>query len=117
MALNMRPKRNFGSFYANKIALAFFILAIFYTIWNFFIDSSNIFSLLKLEQSNISIERLFDYEKKRYDYLYAKKQQIDASPNYFMKKFAAEYMQMQKPEEKIIILPKSMWFEKKNEHP
>jgi len=108
----MRQKKNFGRSYSNFITLGFFSLAIFYTIWNIFISSSNIFSLIALKKSNAPIEALLKKEEDRYQYLYAKKQQIDENPNFFMKKFATEYMQMQRPNEKIVILPKSLWFKK-----
>lgn len=117
MELSSRPKRNFGSFYSNRIVLAFFILSIFYTGWNLFVGSSNIFSLIALKSSDAPVEKLLKYEKERNKYLYAKEQQLKESPNYYMKKYAAEYMQMQKPDEKIIILPKNMWFNKKDERP
>ncbi|WP_459894092.1 hypothetical protein [Hydrogenobaculum acidophilum] len=87
-------------------------MAVFYTIWNVFVSSSNIFSLMALENSNAPIEKLLKREEEKYNYLYAKKQQIDESPDFFMKKFASEYMQMQRPNEKIIILPKNLWFKK-----
>ncbi|MGC8677463.1 MAG: hypothetical protein ACP5UF_04510 [Hydrogenobaculum sp.] len=108
----MRQKKNFGHFYSNLIVVSFFLLAVFYTIWNIFISSSNVFSLIALERASSPIEALLKKEEDRYQYLYAKKQQIDENPNFFMKKFATEYMQMQRPNEKIIILPKSLWFKK-----
>ncbi len=108
----MRQKKNFGHFYSNLIVVSFFLLAVFYTIWNIFISSSNIFSLIALERASSPIEALLKKEEEKYNYLYAKKQQIDENPNFFMKKFAAEYMQMQRPNEKIIILPKNLWFKK-----
>ncbi len=117
MALNMHQKRNFGRFYSSVIVLLFFLLALFYTLWNVFISSSNIFSLLVLKNSNTPIEGLLKYEKERYDYLYTKKQQIDENPNFFMKKFAAEYMQMQRPNEQILILPKNLQFKNTDENP
>ncbi len=117
MELGSHPKRNSGNFYSNKIVITFFALSIFYTVWNLFMSSSNLYSLIDLKSSNTPIEKLLTYEKERYKYLYAKEQQLKASPDYYMKKYAAEYMQMQKPDEKIIILPKNMWFMKKDERP
>ena len=108
----MLQKKNFGRFYSSLITIGFFLLAVFYTVWNLFISSSNIFSLIALKRSNAPIEALLKREEEKYNYLYAKKQQIDENPSFFMKKFATEYMQMQRPNEKIIILPKNLWFKK-----
>jgi len=108
----MRQKKNFGRFYTNFITLGFFSLAIFYTIWNVLISSSNVLSLIALEKSNGPIEDLLKKEEDKHKYLYVEKQQLDENPNFFMKKYASEYMQLQRPNEKIIILPKTLWFKK-----
>ncbi len=108
----MLQKKNFGRSYSSFITLGFFILALFYTVWNVFVSSSNVFSLIALKRSNAPIEALLKREEEKYNYLYTKKQQIDENPNFFMKKFATEYMQMQRPNEKIVILPKNLWFQK-----
>lgn len=99
--------------YYKVVPLLFFILVVFYTIYNLFFSSSNILKLLQIKENNIYISNLLKNEEKRNEYLLSTKENIERYPNTYLEEFVREYMQMQKPNEQIILLPKNMWFEKK----
>jgi len=83
---------------------SFFLFVLFYTFYNLFFSQYNLLKLFQLKESSQKIEKSID----EYTLKNRKSEQllelIEEHPEVYREKFAREYMQLQRPDEFILLL-------------
>ncbi len=104
-------KKNSGDFLIiRKLALGFFLLSLVNTFANLFLSDLNLGRVLNLREATDRLEKLVEAEKKRNTNLKKIHSRIKSNPKFYKEKFIREYLLMFKKGEKVIPLPKELWY-------
>lgn len=94
-----------------KLAYGFLALAIVNTLANLFFSDLNLLKVIQLKSSSSRLEELINAEKGKNLKLRAVYERIKRNPKFYREKFVREYLLMFKEGEKVIPLPKELWYE------
>jgi cell division protein FtsB len=112
MEQNSGGERNSGDFLTIKrLAYGFLALAVINTVANFFLSDLNVYRVTKLKQASIRLESLIEAERKRNENLKAVSERIKKNPTFYKEKFVREYLLMFRKGEKVIPLPRDLWYQ------
>ena len=104
-------ERNLADFLLIKrLAYGFLALALINTLANLFLSELNIYRVTKLKGASLKLERLINVEQARNEELRAMSRKIRRSPKYYKEKFIREYLLMFREGEKVVPLPKELWY-------
>jgi len=111
MGLNSGDQRNLHDFLIIKrLAYGFLILSLINTIANLFISDLNLYRVTKLKQASMRLESLIKVEKQRNEGLRAVSSRIRKNPVFYKEKFVREYLLMFRKGEKVVPLPRELWY-------
>jgi len=103
MRQDLRAKRSFGSLDPNSLPFVFFIAILFFTLYNLFFGRYNVFEIVKIKEKTANIEAKLMSIKKENALLEEKLKLLREDKDLYLEKLAREKMQLQKPDEKIIL--------------
>ena len=92
------------------LAYAFLGLSLINTVSNLFLSDLNLKKVLQLRMATSRLEKLIDAEKGKNLKLRAIHSRIKSNPRFYKEKFVREYLLMFKKGEKVIPLPKELWY-------
>ena len=93
-----------------RLAYGFLLLALVNTFSNLFLSDLNVYRVTKLKQASMRLERLIEIEKQRNDDLLAIFSRIKENPVFYKEKFVREYLLMFRKGEKVVPLPRELWY-------
>ncbi len=93
-----------------RLALGFLLLAVVNTIANLFLSDLNVGKVLTLRHATGKLEELTYAERGRNLKLKAIHARIKRNPRFYKEKFVREYLLMFKKGEKVIPLPRELWY-------
>jgi hypothetical protein len=93
-----------------RLALAFLLLALVNTFANFFLSELNLKKVLQLKMASKRLTELIEIERGKNVELRAIHSRISRNPRFYKEKFVREYLLMFKEGEKVIPLPKELWY-------
>ncbi len=110
---NSEEGRNLADFLLiRRLAYGFLALALINTFANLFISDLNIYRITKLKKASLKLERLIAVEQRRNEELRAISGKIKRSPKYYKEKFIREYLLMFREGEKVVPLPRELWYKR-----
>ncbi len=86
------------------------MLALVNTVANLFLSELNLIKVIQLRLAINRIDNLVKVEKRENLKLKSLKAKIEKNPEYYREKFIREYLLMFKEGEKVIPLPKELWY-------
>ncbi len=92
------------------LAYTFLLLALVNTVSNLFLSELNLRKVLQLKDATSRIEKLIEVEKGENLRLRAIYSRIRTNPEFYKEKFIREYLLMFREGEKVIPLPKELWY-------
>ncbi len=98
------------SLVVKRLALGFLALAVINTVANLFLSDLNLGKVLSLRHAIDRLEELTYVEKGRNLKLKALHSRIKRNPRFYKEKFVREYLLMFRKGEKVIPLPREMWY-------
>lgn len=93
-----------------RLAYGFLALSLINTVANLFLSELNVKRVLQLKLASDRLERLIDVEKGKNLKLRAIHARVKRNPKFYKEKFVREYLLMFKKGEKVIPLPKELWY-------
>lgn len=104
-------RRNLRDFLIIKrLAYGFLFLALINTVSNLFLSDLNVYRVTRLKQASMRLEGLIKVEKQRNEDLKAVSSRIRKNPVFYKEKFVREYLLMFRKGEKVIPLPRELWY-------
>ncbi len=104
-------KRSSGDFLLIKrLAYGFLALAIVNTLANLLFSELNLKKVVQLKLASDRLAELIDVEKGKNLQLEAIHARVKRNPRFYKEKFVREYLLMFKKGEKVIPLPKELWY-------
>ena len=111
MERSFGAKKSSGDYLVIKrLAYGFLALAIINTFANLMISELNIKRVWQLKTATVRLSELIDVEEGRNLKLRAIHSRIKQNPRFYKEKFIREYMLMFKKGEKVVPLPKELWY-------
>ena len=92
------------------LAYAFLVLSLMNTFSNLFLSDLNLKKVLQLKLAASRLEKLISAEKERNLKLRAIHSRIKSDPKFYKEKFVREYLLMFKKGEKVVPLPRELWY-------
>ena len=104
-------ERNSGeSKVIKRLAYGFLALALINTFANLVVSDLNLKKVVQLKMASKRLSELIYVEKGRNLQLSALHSRVKTNPKFYKDKFVREYLLMFKKGEKVIPLPKEMWY-------
>lgn len=104
-------ERSSGEFrIIKKLAYGFLFLALINTFANLVLSDLNLNRIIRLKMASDRLSQLIHVEKGRNLRLSALHSRVKTNPKFYKDKFVREYLLMFKEGEKVIPLPKDMWY-------
>ena len=111
MGQSFGDQRNLKDFQIIKrLAYGFLFLALINTFSNLFLSDLNVYRVTKLKQASMRLEDLIKVEKQRNEDLKAVSSRIRKNPVFYKEKFVREYLLMFRKGEKVVPLPRELWY-------
>ena len=92
------------------LAAGFFLVALLNTLSNLFLSDLNLFKVVRLKRASDKLSELIEREKGENLKLKALYSRIKKNPKYYKEKFIREYLLRFKEGEKVVPLPKELWY-------
>ncbi|GEM_PF-1534230 len=93
-----------------KLAYGFLLLAVVNTFANLFFSELNLKKVLQLKLASDRLTQLIDAEEGKNIELRAIHSRIKRNPKFYKEKFVREYLLMFKKGERVVPLPKELWY-------
>ncbi len=93
-----------------KLSYGFLALAVVNTVANLFFSDLNLIKVFQLRSSTMRLEKLIGAEEGKNLELKAVYERIRKNPKFYREKFIREYLLMFREGEKVIPLPKELWY-------
>ncbi len=111
MGLSSGEERSSGdTLLIKRVAYGFLALALINTFSNLFLSDLNLMKVVRLKRASGRLEKLIEVEKGKNIELRAISSRIRSNPKFYKEKFVREYLLMFKKGERVIPLPKDMWY-------
>lgn len=104
MKRSLEERRSFLSLKPDIVPKAFAFLLFAYTCYNLFLSQYSVFKVFELKRATIDLNRRINHQKLENQKKEKLLEMVREYPEHFKEKFAREYMQMQRPDEYILIL-------------
>jgi cell division protein FtsB len=96
-------KRNSGGSWANRLALLFFLLMLFFTGYNLLFGRYNLTEIKKMRNNMGELDKKLKNLKSENIKLEEELELVEKDPDLQLEKIAREKMQLQKPKERILL--------------
>jgi cell division protein FtsB len=96
-------KRNSGGSWANRLALLFFLLMLFFTGYNLLFGRYNLTEIKKMRDNMGELDKKLKNLKSENVKLEEELELVEKDPDLQLEKIAREKMQLQKPKERILL--------------
>ncbi|WP_448587972.1 FtsB family cell division protein [Thermocrinis sp.] len=103
MRAGLRAKRNSGGLGPDSVAFVFFLAMIFFTLYNLLFGRYNLLELKKMKESIGDMEKRIETIKKENALIKEELELLEKDRDFYLEKLAREKMQLQRPDEKIIL--------------
>ncbi|HIQ31447.1 MAG TPA: hypothetical protein EYH49_04720 [Aquifex aeolicus] len=95
------------------LAYAFLSLAVLNTLSGMFLSDLNLWKVLKLREAIHRTERFIEIEREKNTHLKRVYGKLKKDPEFFKKKLVREYLLMFREGEKVVPLPKELWYKQR----
>jgi len=96
-------KRNSGGLRADRLALLFFLLMLFFTAYNLFFGRYNLMEIKKMRDNMEELDKKLKAIKSENMKLEEEIELVEKDLDFQLEKVAREKMQLQRPEERILL--------------
>jgi cell division protein FtsB len=96
-------KRNSGSSRADRLALLFFLLMLFLTVYNLFFGRYNLMEIKKMRDNMEELDKKLRVLKSENMKLEEELELVEKDPDFQLEKLVREKMQLQRPNERILL--------------
>ena len=104
-------KRSSGDFsIVRKLAYGFLALALLNTLANLFFSELNLKKVVQLKLASDRLSKLIEVEKGKNLRFTALHSRVNRNPRFYKEKFVREYLLMFKKGERVIPLPRELWY-------
>ena len=103
MREGLRAKRNFGDSRADKLALLFFLLMLFFTAYNLFFGRYNLMEIKKMRNNMGELDKKLKALKSENMKLEEEIELAEKDLDFQLEKLVREKMQLQRPNERILL--------------
>jgi cell division protein FtsB len=103
MREDLWAKRNFGGSRADRLALLFFLLMLFFTAYNLFFGRYNIMEIKKMRDNMEELDKKLRVLKSENMKLEEELELVEKDLDFQLEKLVREKMQLQRPNERILL--------------
>ena len=103
MREGLRVKRNSGGSRADRLALLFFLLMLFFTAYNLFFGRYNLMEIKKMKDNMGELDKKLKALKNENMKLEEELELVEKESDFQLEKFVREKMQLQRPNERILL--------------
>ncbi|MFZ8861501.1 MAG: septum formation initiator family protein [Thermocrinis sp.] len=96
-------KRNSGGSRADRLALLFFLLMLFFTAYNLFFGRYNLMEIKKMKDNMGELDKKLKALKNENMKLEEELELVEKESDFQLEKFVREKMQLQRPNERILL--------------
>jgi len=99
----LRAKRNSGGSRADRLALLFFLLMLFFTAYNLFFGRYNLMEIKKMRDNMEELDKKLRVLKSENMKLEEELELVEKDLDFQLEKLVREKMQLQRPNERILL--------------
>ncbi len=103
MREGLRAKRNSGSSRADRLALLFFLLMLFFTAYNLLFGRYNLMEIKKMKDNMGELDKKLEALKNENMKLEEELELVEKDLDFQLEKLVREKMQLQRPNERILL--------------
>jgi cell division protein FtsB len=100
---DLRAKRNSGDSRADRLALLFFLLMLFFTVYNLFFGRYNLMEIKKMKDNMEELDKKLKALKNENMKLEEELELAEKDSDFQLEKLVREKMQLQRPNERILL--------------
>lgn len=104
MKRSLKARKSFTGLSPKVIPAFLFALALVYTFYNVFFSQYSVFRVLKIKSAERELSKNLQEYRENNEKMEQLLELVRKYPEYYREKFARSYMQVQKEEERIILL-------------
>jgi len=99
----LRAKRNSGDLRADRLALLFFLLMLFFTTYNLFFGRYNLMEIKRMKDNMEELDKKLKALKNENMKLEGELELVEKDLDFQLEKLVREKMQLQRPAERILL--------------
>jgi len=99
----LRAKRNSGDSRADRLALLFFLLMLFFTVYNLFFGRYNLMEIKRMKDNMEEVDKKLKALKNENMKLEEELELVEKDLDFQLEKLVREKMQLQRPTERILL--------------
>ena len=103
MREGLRAKRNSGDSRADRLALLFFLLMLFFTVYNLFFGRYNLMEIKRMKDNMEEVDKKLKALKNENMKLEEELELVEKDLDFQLEKLVREKMQLQRPTERILL--------------
>ena len=103
MREGLRAKRNSGDLRADRLALLFFLLMLFFTTYNLFFGRYNLMEIKRMKDNMEELDKKLKALKNENMKLEGELELVEKDLDFQLEKLVREKMQLQRPAERILL--------------